>query len=80
MKTKKKKQHHQDMKGFFLRVPAELKSQLVIAANEQGISQARLAVDLISQGLNQSVDVQSMEVIEADPDQVDLESWLSRHG
>ena len=80
MKTKKKKQHHQDMKGFFLRVPADLKSQLDIAANEQGISQARLAVDLISQGLNQSVDVQSMEVIEADPDQVDLESWLSRHG
>lgn len=80
MKTKKKKQRHQDMKGFFLRVPADLKSQLDIAANQQGISQARLAVDLISQGLNQSVDVQSMEVMEADPDQVDLESWLSRHG
>ncbi len=62
----------------------DLKEQLDIASKGQGISQSRLAVELISQGLNQSVSLEAMlEDIEkeppvADDDQVDLEDWLKR--
>ena len=79
MKTKKKKQHHQEMKGFFLRVPADLKERLDIVANAQGISQARLAVDILEQGLGKEPKPVAM-VDDSPTDQIDLEGWLSRHG
>ena len=67
-----------------VRLPLDLKEQLDIASKGQGISQSRLAVELISQGLNQSVSLEAMlEDIEKEPpvvddDQVDLEDWLKR--
>ena len=67
-----------------VRLPLDLKEQLDIASKSQGISQSRLAVELISQGLNQSVSLEAMlEDIEkeppvADDDQIDLEDWLKR--
>ena len=44
-------------KALIVRLPVDLKKRLDIASTEQGISQSRLAVDLISEGLNQSVSV-----------------------
>lgn len=67
-----------------VRLPLDLKEQLDIASKGQGISQSRLAVELISQGLNQSVSLEAMlEDIEKEPptshdDQIDLEDWLKR--
>lgn len=72
------------LKPLVVRLPVDLKEQLDVASKHQGISQSRLAVDLISQGLNQSVSLEAMlDEIEADrpaadADQVDLEDWLSR--
>ena len=72
------------LKPLVVRLPLDLKEQLDIASQAQGISQSRLAVDLISQGLNQSVSLEAMlDEIEADrpaadDDQVDLEDWLKR--
>ena len=67
-----------------VRLPVDLKEQLDAASKDQGISQSRLAVDLISEGLNQSVSVEAMlNQIEEDrpandDDQIDLEDWLKR--
>jgi hypothetical protein len=72
------------LKPLVVRLPLDLKEQLDVASKHQGISQSRLAVDLISQGLNQSVSLEAMlEDIEKEPplsddDQVDLEDWLKR--
>lgn len=72
------------LKPLVVRLPVDLKEQLDVASKHQGISQSRLAVDLISQGLNQSVSLEAMlDEIEADrpaadDDQVDLEDWLKR--
>jgi len=72
------------LKPLVVRLPLDLKEQLDVASKHQGISQSRLAVDLISQGLNQSVSLEAMlDEIEADrpaadDDQVDLEDWLKR--
>lgn len=43
--------------ALVVRLPVGLKSRLDAASHSQGISQSRLAVDLIAQGLNQSVSV-----------------------
>jgi len=72
------------LKPLVVRLPLDLKEQLDIASKGQGISQSRLAVELISQGLNQSVSLEAMlDDIEKEPpvvddDQVDLEDWLKR--
>jgi hypothetical protein len=72
------------LKPLVVRLPLDLKEQLDIASRGQGISQSRLAVELISQGLNQSVSLEAMlddiekELPVADDDQVDLEDWLKR--
>ena len=42
-------------KALIVRLPVDLKTRLDIESTAQGISQSRLAVDLISEGLNQSV-------------------------
>ena len=72
------------LKPLVVRLPLDLKEQLDIASQSQGISQSRLAVELISQGLNQSVSLEAMlDDIEKEPpashdDQIDLEDWLKR--
>jgi len=72
------------LKPLVVRLPLDLKEQLDIASKGQGISQSRIAVELISQGLNQSVSLEAMlDDIEKEPpvvddDQVDLEDWLKR--
>ena len=72
------------LKPLVVRLPLDLKEQLDIASKGQGISQSRLAVELISQGLNQSVSLEAMlDDIEKEPpasddDQIALENWLSR--
>jgi len=45
----------EEKKPLVVRLPVGLKKRLDIASTEQGISQSRLAVDLISEGLNQYV-------------------------
>ena len=80
----KYQRRNEPLKPLVVRLPVDLKEQLDVASKYQGISQSRLAVDLISQGLNQSVSLEAMlEDIEKEPpashdDQVDLEDWLSR--
>ena len=75
---------NEPLKPLVVRLPLDLKEQLDIASKGQGISQSRLAVELISQGLNQSVSLEAMlDDIEKEPpvsddDQVDLEDWLKR--
>ena len=72
------------MKPLVVRLPLDLKEQLDIASKGQGISQSRLAVELISQGLNQSVSLEAMldDIEKESPashdDQIDLEDWLKR--
>ena len=75
---------NEPLKPLVVRLPVDLKEQLDAASKDQGISQSRLAVDLISEGLNQSVSVEAMlDQIEEDrrandDDQIDLEDWLKR--
>ena len=75
---------NEPLRPLVVRLPLDLKEQLDIASKGQGISQSRLAVELISQGLNQSVSIEAMlEDIEKEPpashdDQIDLEDWLKR--
>ena len=75
---------NEPLKPLVVRLPVDLKEQLDAASKDQGISQSRLAVDLISEGLNQSVSLEAMlDDIEKEPpvvddDQVDLEDWLKR--
>lgn len=70
-------------KALVVRLPAGLKDRLVAASQAQGVSQSSLAVDLISEGLNQSVSLESIledvgVAIEASSDQTDIETWLNR--
>ena len=67
---KRKKQKKQEFKGFFLRVPIDIKFKLDSESKRQGISQAVLAVNLIDSGLNNS------RVI---PTNSGVSSWLTRH-
>lgn len=46
--------------ALVVRLPVGLKSRLDAASHSQGISQSRLAVDLISEGLNQSVSLEAI--------------------
>ena len=73
----------EDKKPLVVRLPVGLKQRLDIASNQQGISQSRLAVDLISEGLNQSVSLEAIlddvgVVADVDGDQTDIETWLNR--
>ena len=67
---KRKKQKKQEFKGFFLRVPIDIKLKLDSESKRQGISQAVLAVNLIDSGLNNN------RVI---PTNSGVSSWLTRH-
>jgi hypothetical protein len=87
LKTKENKMKYQnkdeDKKPLVVRLPVGLKQRLDIASNQQGISQSRLAVDLISEGLNQSVSLEAIlddvgVVADVDGDQTDIETWLNR--
>ena len=70
MIEKRKKQKKQEFKGFFLRVPTNIKVKLDSESKRQGISQAVLAVNLIDSGLNNN------RVIVSDQG---VSSWLTRH-
>ena len=70
MIEKRKKQKKQEFKGFFLRVPIDIKFKLDSESKRQGISQAVLAVNLIDSGLNNN------RVI---PTNSGVSSWLTRH-
>ena len=87
MKTKEKKMKYQSKgepkKALVVRLPVGLKSRLDAASHMQGISQSRLAVDLISEGLNQSVSLEAIlddvgVIADDDADQTDIETWLNR--
>jgi len=87
LKTKEKKMKYQtkgeENKPLVVRLPVGLKKRLDIASTDQGISQSRLAVDLISQGLNQSVSLESIldhvgVIADDDADKTDIETWLNR--
>ena len=71
-------------KGLIVRLPIDLKHELEQESARQGISQSRLVVELISQGINQAVDIESVieqiEPVDTDrpEDQVDIEDWLRR--
>jgi hypothetical protein len=88
LKAKEKKVRYQDKsekrKGLVVRLPVDLKHEIEQEAARQGISQSRLVVELISQGINQAVDIESVieqiEPVEPDrpEDQADIEDWLRR--
>ena len=87
MKTKEKKMKYQSKgepkQALVVRLPVGLKSRLDAASHMQGISQSRLAVDLISEGLNQSVSLEAIlddvgVIADDDADQTDIETWLNR--
>lgn len=69
-------------KALVVRLPAGVKDRLDSASQSQGISQSRLASELISEGLNQSVSLETIlddvgVVIEGD-DKSDVTDWLKR--
>ena len=69
-------------KVLVVRLPAGVKDRLDSASQSQGISQSRLASELISEGLNQSVSLEAIlddvgVVIESD-DASDVTDWLKR--
>ena len=69
--------------ALVVRLPVGLKSRLDAASHRQGISQSRLAVDLIAEGLNQSVSLEAIlddvgVITDDDADQTDIETWLNR--
>lgn len=69
-------------KALVVRLPAGVKDRLDSASQSQGISQSRLASELISEGLNQSVSLETIlddvgVVIESD-DTSDVTDWLKR--
>jgi hypothetical protein len=87
LKTKGKKMKYQSKgepkQALVVRLPVGLKSRLDAASHSQGISQSRLAVDLIAEGLNQSVSLEAIlddvgVIADDDADQTDIETWLSR--
>ena len=87
MKIKEKKMKYQSKgepkQALVVRLPVGLKSRLDAASHMQGISQSRLAVDLIAEGLNQSVSLEAIlddvgVIADDDADQTDIETWLNR--
>jgi hypothetical protein len=69
-------------KALVVRLPAGVKDRLDSASQSQGISQSRLASELISEGLNQSVSLEEIlddvgVVVESD-DASDVTDWLKR--
>tara|TARA_R110000851_G_scaffold139216_1_gene276085 strand:+ start:303 stop:569 length:267 start_codon:yes stop_codon:yes gene_type:complete len=87
LKTKEKKMKYQSKgepkQALVVRLPVGLKSRLDAASHMQGISQSRLAVDLIAEGLNQSVSLEAIlddvgVIADDDADQTDIETWLNR--
>jgi hypothetical protein len=87
LKTKEKKMKYQSKgepkQALVVRLPVGLKSRLDAASHSQGISQSRLAVDLIAEGLNQSVSLEAIlddvgVIADDDADQTDIETWLNR--
>jgi len=69
--------------ALVVRLPVGLKSRLDAASHMQGISQSRLAVDLIAEGLNQTVSLEAIlddvgVIADDDADQTDIETWLNR--
>ena len=86
MKVKENKMKYQgkavEKKPLVVRLPKGLKEQLDITAKQQNISQSRLAVEFIHEGLNQSVvnlpdEAAIYQEIESD-NKVDLDDWLKR--
>ena len=84
MKGKKLKYQTKEeaKKALVVRLPAGVKDRLDSASQSQGISQSRLASELISEGLNQSVSLETIlddvgGVVESD-DTSDVTDWLKR--
>ena len=85
LKRKERKLKYQgraeQRKALVIRLPIELKERLGIASEQKGISQSRLAVELISLGLSRAESVQvmpqSIEQVDAD-DGADIADWLKR--
>ncbi len=69
-------------KALVVRLPAGVKDRLDSASQSQGISQSRLASELISEGLNQSVSLEAIlddvGVVIEDDDKSDVTDWLKR--
>ena len=70
-------------RALVVRLPAGVKARLDSASQSQGISQSRLASELISEGLNQSVSMDDIlddvgVIADDDADQTDIETWLNR--
>jgi hypothetical protein len=82
LKTKEKKMKYQSKgsakKALIVRLPVDLKTRLDIESTAQGISQSRLATELISNGLDRTVVHLPTEAHDARTAQVDLENWLNR--
>ena len=73
----------EEKKPLVVRLHVGLKKRLDIASGQQGISQSRLAVDLISEGLNKSISLDSIldhvgVISDNDADKTDIETWLNR--
>jgi len=85
LKRKERKLKYQgraeQRKALVIRLPVELKERLGIASEQKGISQSRLAVELISLGLSKAESVQvmpqSIEQVDTD-DGADIADWLKR--
>lgn len=85
LKRKERKLKYQgraeQRKALVIRLPVELKERLGIASQQKGISQSRLAVELISLGLSRAESVQvmpqSIEQVDTD-DSADIADWLKR--
>lgn len=86
MKVKENKMKYQgkavEKKPLVVRLPVGLKHQLDIEAKMQNISQSRLAVEFIHEGLNQSVvnlpdEAVLYQEVESE-DKADLDDWLKR--
>ena len=72
----------EEKKALVVRLPAGVKARLDSASQSQGISQSRLASELISEGLNQSVSLEAIlddvGVVIEDDDKSDVTDWLKR--
>jgi predicted DNA-binding protein len=85
LKRKERKLKYQgrseQRRALVIRLPVELKERLGIASEQKGISQSRLAVELISLGLSKAESVQvmpqSIEQVDTD-DSADIADWLKR--
>jgi predicted DNA-binding protein len=85
LKRKERKLKYQgrseQRKALVIRLPVELKERLSIASEQKGISQSRLAVELISLGLSraESVQVMPQSIEQVDTDgSADIADWLKR--